>query len=230
MCARYTLTIEITQILKRLLIKTPVKGFVPSYNIAPTHTAPVILNKQERSLQFLRWGLIPSWAKDPAIGHKLINARAETIAEKPSFRRAFQKNRCLVPADGFYEWQTATDGRTKIPMRIRLKSKEPFTIAGLWESWKDPQEKEVRTFTIITTEPNEILQPIHNRMPVIMKKEDEEVWLDPNAEAKHLVKTLGPYPAEEMEAYAVSRLVNNPRVNAPECIEPSVRPPEPRLF
>jgi len=230
MCARYTLTVEITQILKRLLIKPAGREIPPSYNIAPTQTAPVILNDRERSLEFLRWGLIPSWAKDATIGHKLINARAETIAEKPSFRRAFKKSRCLIPADGFYEWQTAPDGRTKIPMRIRLKSKEPFTFAGLWESWKDPQEKEVRTFTIITTGPNEMLQPIHNRMPVILKKENEEEWLDPNADPGRLANALVPYPSDEMEAYAVSRRVNNPRVNDPELIVPAVRPPDHTLF
>lgn len=224
MCARYTLTEEITLILKRLLIKTPLKDFHPRYNIAPTQTAPVILNEQEKSVQLLRWGLIPSWAKDPAIGHKLINARAETIAEKASFKRPFQRSRCLIPADGFYEWRTETDGRTKTPLRIRLKSKEPFTIAGLWDSWKDPQGEEIRTFTIITTEPNEVLQPIHNRMPVIMKPDDEEAWLDPKADPKHLLKALAPYPAQGMEAYPVSKLINNPRHDSRKCIEPAVLP------
>jgi putative SOS response-associated peptidase YedK len=230
MCARYTLTEEIVLILKRLLVKTPPRDFTPRYNIAPSQNAPVILNEQEKSLQFLRWGLVPSWAKDPAIGYKLINARAESIAEKPSFRAAFQKRRCLIPADGFYEWRLESDGRTKTPMRVRLKSKEPFTFAGLWETWKDPQEKEIRTFTIITTEPNEILQPIHNRMPVMMKAEDEEAWLDPQADLKHLVKVLSPYPEKEMEAYAVSKWVNSPKHDSPDCIEPAVAPLPSTLF
>ena len=230
MCARYTLTEEIILILKRLFIKTPLRDFHPRYNIAPSQNAPVILNEEEKSVQLLRWGLIPSRAKDPAIGYKLINARADTIAEKSSFRAAFKKRRCLIPADGFYEWRLESDGRTKTPMRIRLKSKEPFTFAGLWETWKDQQEKEIRTFTIITTEPNEILQPIHNRMPVIMKPEDEEAWLDPQADPKHLVKILTPYTEKEMEAYAVSKLVNSPKHDSLDCIEPAVLPPSATLF
>jgi len=230
MCARYTLTEEIVLILKRLLIKTPPRDFTPRYNIAPSQNAPVILNEQEKSLQPLRWGLVPSWAKDPAIGYKLINARAESIAEKPSFRAAFQKRRCLIPADGFYEWRLESDGRTKTPMRVRLKSKEPFTFAGLWESWKDPRDKEVRTFTIITTEPNEVLQPIHNRMPAIMKPEDEEAWLDPQADPKQLARVLSPYPEKEMEAYAVSKLVNSPKHDSPDCIEPAMAPFPSALF
>jgi len=230
MCARYTLTEEIVLILKRLLVKNLLPDFKPRYNIAPSQIAPVILNEGERSIQLFRWGLIPSWAKDPKIGYQLINARAESIAEKPSFRTAFKKRRCLIPADGFYEWHQESDGRTKTPMRVRLKSKEPFTFAGLWETWKDPQEKEVRTFTIITTEPNEILQPIHNRMPVIMKPEEEEAWLDPGADPKHLEKILRPYSSNEMEAYAVSKLVNSPKHDSPDCIEPAVVPPPSTLF
>lgn len=217
-------------ILKRLLIKNPLSDFTPRYNIAPSQNAPVILNENEKSIQLLRWGLIPSWAKDPKIAYQLYNARAETIAEKPSFRNAFKKRRCLIPADGFYEWRMESDGKTKTPMRVRLKSKEPFTFAGLWETWKDPQEKESRTFTIITTEPNEVLQPIHNRMPVIMKPEDEEAWLDPQADLKHLTKILMPYSSNAMEAYAVSKLVNSPKHDSPDCIEPAVLPPPSTLF
>ena len=217
-------------ILKRLLIKNPLSDFTLRYNIAPSQNAPAILNENEKSVQLLRWGLIPSWAKDPKIAYQLYNARAETIAEKPSFRNAFKKRRCLIPADGFYEWRMESDGKSKIPMRVRLKSKEPFTFAGLWETWKDPQEKEVRTFTIITTEPNEVLQPIHNRMPVIMKPEDEEAWLDPQADVKHLTKILMPYSSNEMEAYAVSKLVNSPKHDSPDCIEPAVLPPPSTLF
>jgi len=230
MCARYTLTEEIVLILKRLFIKKPLPDFAPRYNIAPSQNAPVILNEEEKSVQLLRWGLIPSWAKDPAIGYKLINARAESIAEKPSFRAAFKKRRCLIPADGFYEWRLESDGKSKTPMRVRLKSKEPFTFAGLWETWKDPQEKEVRTFTIITTEPNEILQPIHNRMPVILKQEDEEAWLDPQTDVRHLEKILTPYSSNEMEAYAVSKLVNSPKHDSPDCIEPAIIPPPSTLL
>jgi len=218
MCARYTLALDLATILKRFLIHRPSPDFAPRYNIAPTQQAPVILNGGERSLNQFRWGLIPSWAKDPTIGHKLINARAETLTEKASFKRPFQRSRCLVPADGFYEW-LAKD-KVKIPMRIRLKSQGPFALAGLWDTWKDAEGKELKTFTIITTEPNEVVAPIHNRMPVILKPQDEELWLDPTAEIKYLTEALKPYPAEEMEAYEVSRLVNSAKNNVPQCLEP----------
>jgi putative SOS response-associated peptidase YedK len=218
MCARYTLVLDLATILKRFLITGPHPGLTPRYNIAPTQLAPVILDGGTRSLDQFRWGLIPSWAKDPTIGHKLINARAETLAEKASFKRPFQRSRCLVPADGFYEWQAK--GKVKIPMRIRLKSQEPFALAGLWDTWKDAEGKELKTFTIITTEPNEVLAPIHNRMPVIFRPQDEAMWLDPTAEIKHLTDALKPYPAEEMEAYEVSRVVNSAKNNVPQCIEP----------
>ena len=218
MCGRYTLLLDLTTVLKRFLIAGPHPGWTLQYNIAPTQNAPMVLNEGTRALNLFRWGLIPSWAKDPSIGYKLINARAETLAEKASFKRPLQRSRCLVPADGFYECQVKDDA--KIPMRIRLKSQRPFAFVGLWDSWKDAVGKELKTFTIITTEPNEILAPIHNRMPVILRPQDEEMWLDPSAEVKHLTHALKPYPAEEMEAYEVSRLVNSAKNNIPQCIEP----------
>ena len=218
MCGRYTLVLDLTTVLKRFLIQGPHPGLTPQYNIAPTQNAPVILNDGTRAMNLFRWGLIPSWAKDATIGYKLINARAETLEEKASFKRPLQRSRCLVPADGFYEWQVKD--KVKIPMRIRLKSHGPFAFAGLWDTWKDAEGKELKTFTIITTGPNEILAPIHNRMPAILRPQDEEMWLDPTADVKHLTQALKPYPAEEMEAYEVSRVVNNARNNGPQCIEP----------
>jgi len=194
----------------------------PRYNIAPTQpVAAVRINRdtKERELTHLHWGLIPSWAKDPGIGSRMINARSETAAEKPSFRGAFKYRRCLVPADGFYEWQKL-NGR-KQPVRIHMKDGQPFAIAGLWEHWMDPGGSEIESVTLLTTTPNELLEPVHNRMPVILAPEDYELWLDLGAqhpgEVQHL---LGPYPAEGMDFYPVSTHVNNPHNEDPQCIEP----------
>jgi putative SOS response-associated peptidase YedK len=224
------MAVPLPALLSRFPVGRAPSSINPLYNIAPTQNAPVILNDGDRILEELRWGLIPSWAKDPAIGNKLINARAETIMEKASFKRPFQSRRCLVPADGFYEWRFTKTTKGKIPMRIRLKSQAPFAMAGLWERWKDAEGKELRTFTIITTDANEALQPIHNRMPVILKVKDEEAWLDPKAASNHLTALLAPYPAEEMETYEVSKLINNAAFNSPDCFTPVVPPPPPSLF
>jgi putative SOS response-associated peptidase YedK len=173
----------------------------------------------------LRWGLIPSWAKDPAIGMKLINARAETVAEKPSFRKSFKQRRCLVLADGFYEWQK--EGRVKQPYYIRLKSERPFAFAGLWDHWADADEKTIESCALLTTEPNELMAPIHHRMPVILNPDAYDDWLDPDQQdVARLVTLLGPYPAGEMVANPVSRLVNNARFDDPRCVEPLVEQEE----
>ena len=166
----------------------------------------------------LRWGLIPSWAKDPKIGNQCINAKAETVAEKPSFRAAFKKRRCLVVATGFYEWQV--QGRTKQPMWIGLRSKRPFAFAGLWEHWTPAEGEPLVTCTIITTEPNELMRPIHNRMPAILAPTSYDQWLDPAFQHIEPLKALlRPYLSEELTAYPVSTLVNNPRHDAPQCLE-----------
>ena len=190
----------------------------PRYNVAPTQEVLTVTSDgAENGGQFMKWGLIPFWAKDPSIGSRMINARAETVAEKPSFRQAFQKRRCLVLADGFYEWRK--EGRLKVPMRIVLKSGEPFGFAGLWETWRSPEGELVRSCTIVTTVPNAVMEPIHNRMPVILAKETETLWLDPaNSDTAELRELLVPYPAGEMEAYEVSRLVNSPGQDLPDCI------------
>jgi putative SOS response-associated peptidase YedK len=167
----------------------------------------------------LRWGLIPSWAKDPKIGNQCINAKAETVAEKPSFRSAFKKRRCLVIATGFYEWQV--QGRAKQPIWIGLRSKRPFAFAGLWEQWKPPEGEPLETCTIITTEPNDLMAPIHNRMPVILSPASYDQWLDLSFQQIEPLKALlRPYPSEELTAYPVSTLVNNPRHDASQCLEP----------
>ena len=168
---------------------------------------------------FLRWGLIPSWAKEEAIGNRMINARAETIAEKPSFKRALQKRRCLVIADGFYEWKA--EGKKKTPMFIALRSRAPFGFAGLWEIWKAPSGEAIHSCTIITTTPNKLMESIHNRMPVILPREAETAWLDRTVDdPQKLLPLLVPYPDKEMTAYEVSLLVNSPRNDVPACIEP----------
>ena len=172
----------------------------------------------QRYLTQMHWGLIPSWAKDPAIGNRMINARAETLGVKPAFRVALRKRRCLVVADGFYEWQQRARG--KQPIYIMLKSREPFGFAGLWDTWTSPEGEAIRTCTIITTDPNDLLKPIHDRMPVILTRDAEGVWLDPTIqEPARLLPLLKPYPPEEMEVYPVSTWVNKPAHDSPACIE-----------
>lgn len=174
-----------------------------------------------RLCRLIRWGLVPHWAKEEAIGYKMINARAETIAEKPSYRKSFERRRCLVLADGFYEWQKVDGLKQKIPMRIMLKNKEPFAFAGLWDVWKKPDGGELRSFTIITTEPNDFMKAIHNRMPVILRQKDEEMWLDPDLkDTSKLLPLLVPFASKEMDAYEVSTIVNSPQNDDPQCIAP----------
>ena len=194
----------------------------PNYNVAPTQEVPAVVAGNgggERRLEMLRWGLIPSWADDPGIGARMINARSETVAEKPSFRRAFKERRCLIPADGFYEWQKTNGG--KQPYYLRMKSGRPFAFAGLWESWKG-DGNEIRSCTILTTNPNDVAGEIHNRRPVILPPEGYEVWLDPDVrETDQLLSLLAPYPPGDMEAYPVSRRVSSPSNNEPSCVESS---------
>jgi putative SOS response-associated peptidase YedK len=194
--------------------------FAGRYNVAPTQPVMSIVDGPGRKMDVLQWGLVPSWAKELPAGGGLINARAETIAEKPSFRHAFRTRRCLVPADGFYEWRR--DGRVKIPTYVRLRSKDPFAFAGIWEKWVGPGGREIRTCAIITTEPNALMKPIHNRMPVILKPKDEQEWLAlGTSDVGRLLGMLRPYPVEEMEAYEVSRFVNSPTNDSAECVKPA---------
>jgi putative SOS response-associated peptidase YedK len=197
----------------------------PRYNAAPTQSLPVILNEEPHAIQLLRWGLVPFWAKDPSIGNRMINARTETLAEKPSFRNALHKRRCLVLADGFYEWQQTAHG--KVPMRITLESGEPFAFAGLWETWRSPEGATLRTFTIVTTEPNALLAPIHNRMPALLLPEHEQLWLDDHGHQEAWLDTLRPYPAERMVAYPVSPRVNSPANDDVSVVAPALQPPSP---
>ncbi len=218
MCGRYTYFPREFSDLRLTWNVDEVFGLKPRYNIAPTQEAPVIVQAAgKRTLELFRWGLIPWWAKDPAIGNRMINARAETLAEKPAFKDLLGKRRCLVLADGFYEWRR--EGKRKIPMRFKLKSDEPFAFAGLWDSWKQPDGRLLRTYTIVTTEPNDVLRPIHNRMPVMLTNDDARRWLAVD-QISHALSLLKPYPADAMEGYDVPPLVNDPRNDSPECVGP----------
>lgn len=217
MCGRFTIFADPDRLAERFQAALPADGLQPRYNAAPTQYLPVILNDGPPAIQLLQWGLVPFWAKDPSIGSRMINARAETLAEKPAFRAALKKRRCLVLADGFYEWQKTPTG--KQPMRITLASGEPFAMAGLWETWDAPDGSLLRTFTIVTGEPNELVAAIHNRMPTILLPEHEALWLDNAAEPAIWLDILRSYPAERMAAYPVSRRVNHVANDDPGLVE-----------
>ena len=218
MCGRFTLSHLAEAIASTFQLST-IPAIKPRYNIAPTQLIPTILptDTGDRQLRMLRWGLIPSWAKDPAIGAKLINARSETVAEKPSFRSAFRHRRCLVIADGFYEWQRQ-EGK-KQPFYFRLQNQQPFAFAGLWEHWQDSKGEVIDSCTILTTQANELLQSIHDRMPVILDAKDYDSWLDPAVQKpEQLHHLLKPFSPEAMISYPVSTKVNNPGNDTAECI------------
>lgn len=223
MCGRFTNRAQPEQIKTEFKVgkKNP-DLYQARYNIAPSQLIDAVLAAENgRILSELKWGLVPSWAKDADIGNRMINARAETLAEKPSFRDAFKKRRCLIPASGFYEWRKKGAG-AKQPFYFYLPDKEVFGFAGLWEEWLDKESGELlETCTIITTEANDVLKPVHDRMPVILKSQNYEQWLDPKEnDTERLQKLLAPYPADEMSAHAVSTSVNIPDTNSPELIEP----------
>jgi putative SOS response-associated peptidase YedK len=199
MCGRFILLTDLSVIVESFHIGDVACEYRPDRNIAPGRpVAAVIRGDEVNKLVDLRWGLIPSWAKDPAIGNRMFNARAETLAEKPSFRDAFKKRRCLIVADGFYEWQKS--GHVRTPLQFSLKSGRPFGMAGLYETWISSEKKPVRTCTIVTTTPNELIRPVHDRMPVIVGKDFEDRWLDPHFfDSREMLSILKPYPAEEME-------------------------------
>jgi len=220
MCGRYSQSKQLDGLISRFGFRRPSFELKPRYNIAPSQDAPVILPEGEAAeLAMMRWGLVPFWKKELS-GGGLINAKAETVAEKPGFRRSFRKQRCLVVADGFYEWRAIPGAKRKIPMRIKLRSDELFAFAGLWDAWKSPDGKEPRAFAIVTTAPNSLMAKIHGRMPVILRRQDEAAWLDPKFQDKgKLLKLLAPYPDEDaMEAFEVSTVVNSPANDRPECL------------
>lgn len=229
MCGRYTLIrlADFTDMFP--WIRGPAVEVPARYNIAPSQPVAVVPNDGKSRIDFFNWGLIPSWAKDPSIGNRMINARAETLDAKPAFRNALRRRRCLVPASGFYEWRKNPDGKTKTPMYIRLKGAKPFAFAGLWEVWHSSDGSEIRSCTIITGQPNELITPIHDRMAVILKEQDYARWLTPGELGPEAtMPILAPYPADQMEAIEVSRTVHSPKNDIPECIEPITS--EPGLF
>lgn len=210
MCGRFALSATTKDIEKLLPALKSNEELKPRYNIAPTQPIAAILNTSPNEISFIRWGLIPFWAKNKSIGNKLINARAETLLEKPSFRNLFKKRRCLIIADGFYEWKKISGEKRKIPYFIKMKSGEPFVFAGLWDKWKSPDQELITSATIITTSPNSDIKEIHNRMPVIVLPEDRTRWLSEEINTNHLQHLLIPYPDNELLAYEVSLAVNNP--------------------
>lgn len=225
MCGRYASKTPPEAMRQLFSTKNLVPNYPARFNLAPTQDGLVVRYNpaaSERSLDVLRWGLVPHWAKDPGIGSKLINARAEGIADKPSFKNAFQRRRCLVPADAFYEWRTGADSRApKQPFAIGMADGRPFTFAGLWEGWKAPDGQWLRTYTIITTDANELLASIHDRMPVILAAEEYPRWLgEQSAEPQELLAMLRPFPADLMTMHPVSRAVSNVRNDGSELLEP----------
>lgn len=223
MCGRFVLTAPGRMVAEEFMLDHE-PDMQERYNIAPTqYVAAVRIPTKEagRELAFLRWGLIPFWAKDEKIGYRTINARSETVESKPAFRAAFKYRRCLIPATGFFEWKRV-NGKKKQPLFIRMKGEALFALAGLWESWENPEGLVIESCAILTTDANELLQEIHDRMPVILPKEAYEQWLDPALQkADKLKPILEPYSSEAMETYPVSEYVNKPQNTGPECIEPA---------
>lgn len=219
MCGRYSFAPDLKIVNEHYDITVGDGQPSTNYNCAPTQMLPVVTGETPVTLSIFRWGLIPFWAKDASIGSKLINARAETITEKASFKHAFVRRRCLVPADAFYEWKKMESGKLKIPYRIFLKDVPLFSMAGLWDQWKSPDGQIVRTFTILTTTPNELMAEIHDRMPVILTKEDEKLWLK-SADQAQLQELLKPFPAAGMDVYRISELVNSPKNNTEAVARP----------
>lgn len=218
MCGRFTLTLSSKEVAEILNI-TEEMEWTPRYNIAPTQPVPVIVNDGQNRIKLLQWGLTPFWSKYANMGSKMINARAETIDTKPSFKHCFRKQRCLILADGFYEW--TREGTIKIPYRITIPNRQVFGFAGIWDSWKSPDGHVKQTCSIITTAPNELMSSIHDRMPVILEQEREGTWLDPDlTDSIRLKSLLTPYPSKLMNAYQVSTAVNSARYDVVKCIQP----------
>lgn len=217
MCGRFTIVVTMDELMRYYMIEVPSNKYhAPRYNVAPGQMVMAVISDGEQNrLGELKWGLIPSWAKDEKTGYKMINARADSVAEKPAFRSSFQRKRCMIPADGFYEWRKPN----KQPFRITLQSEGIFSMAGLYDTWTSPDGTKISTCTIITTEPNALMMDIHDRMPVILSREDEQRWLDKDLKTEDLKKMLKPFPAEVMKAYPVSKVVGNVKNDSLACIE-----------
>lgn len=218
MCGRFAIAYTIG-LLARFGVKRDLEGLEPRYNVAPTQMVPIVISESPNQAVMMRWGLIPFWAKDPKIGNRLINARAENLRKRPAFRTSFKNRRCIVPVTGFYEWKQKGDG--KAPYYVHMKDDSPFGLAGLYDRWRNPQGEEVLSFTIVTTAPNKLLAPIHNRMPVVLRREHEDLWLRRGPlDDRNAALVFRPYPVRPMEAYEVSKEVNNPRNDSEGIIRP----------
>lgn len=217
MCGRSSLYEEPRELLESYGLPPRLSGYRPRYNIAPSQTQWAILENEDKlEVRELRWGLIPSWAGDAAIGNKLINARAETVAEKPSFRTALRKRRCVILVDGYYEWSKTPGGKT--PFRFQLSSRAPFVLAGLWERW-EAGDSPIESCTIITTTASESVAHVHNRMPVIMHREESLRWMRTGASVEDLLALLTPYSGDDLEMFEVSRVVNSPANDSADCVQ-----------
>lgn len=222
MCGRFTIMLDVDDLKESMELSSVPEDWRPRFNIAPTQPVAVVTDAQLRQVEWMRWGLIPSWAKDMEIGSRLINARSETITEKPSFRAAFTRRRCIILADGFYEWLRSTDKKVpSIPYYFHRKDRKPFGFAGLWETWRNPAGEEIRSCTILTTSANAVVRPVHDRMPVMLDGTDLWTWILPVTPEQHLT-LLKAYPDDALETHIVSRMVNSPAWDIPECASPSV--------
>lgn len=220
MCGRFTLTLDPGELQELLDLGPFVHIVQPRYNIAPSQPIPIVKDANNREVELYRWGFVPSWADDPKIGYRMINARSETAHEKPSFRAAFKRRRCLILADGFFEWHADQKSAPKTPYLFKLKNDHPFTFAGLYEHWQAPEGGELHTCTILTCPPNDLVKDYHNRMPVMLGESARWHWLAEDADKNKLLDMLTPYPAEEMKCFPVSRAVNTPSNDSPEILEP----------
>jgi len=218
MCGRFTLTLDPGELQESLDLGPFLQLYQPRYNISPTQPIAIVRDCETKAIELFRWGLVPSWAKDIAIGSKMINARSETIAEKPSFRSAFKKRRCLILADGFFEWSALKSDTSKTPFYFQVDNGLAFTFAGLYEVWHSPEGDQLPTCTIITCEPNNLVQKYHNRMPVILSEEDRWTWLDLDSNPDSLQKMLSPFSASRMSVRPVSKAISNPLNDSPEFL------------
>ncbi len=216
MCGRFAIAYTVG-LLARFGVKQEIEGLKPRFNVAPTQMVPIVISESPNQAVMMRWGLIPFWAKDAKIGNRLINARAENLKKSPAYRASFKSRRCIVPVTGFYEWKKSDDG--KVPHYVHMKDDSPFALAGLYDRWRSPEGKEVLSFTIVTTTPNKLLVPIHNRMPVILRREHEDLWLRRGQlDDEETTSIFRPHPARPMEVYEVSTDVNNPRNDSEDMI------------
>lgn len=220
MCGRFDLHIP-RELLEKIFGTPLLHNIQPHYNIVPSQQVTVIRTSPDgiRSIDSMRWGLIPSWAKDPSIGSRMVNARSETVDVKPAFRNPLKHRRCIIPANGFYEWEEV-NGKKK-PLYVKMKDDTPMLLAGLWDHWKTPEGNIIESCTILTTPSNELIKPLHDRMPLVLEVASSDLWLDPKVTDPERLKPLFlPYPSDKMDMYPVSEIVNSPKNDTPECIVP----------